>query len=141
MTPLMRQIDDRRRAQRITLAVVAAQLGTNESTLSSWSSGRNSPLFHRAVAYAGITNTRIVVPYQGRIFAEGMDIVEALPRLRRLVGVTYRDMAARVTFHPKTLKKLRTRPGPRYLSTVETYAAGLGLSLALLPAAELAVAS
>lgn len=138
--PLMKQLDDHRRTQRITLATAAGLLGTREPTLSKWSSGYNSPLFHRAVAYAAVVNARIVLPYQGRILAEGLDIVEALPELRQFAGVTHRVMAARVGFHYKTLYWLDARPGPRYLSTIETYAAGLGLSLGMLPV-ELAVAS
>lgn len=140
MKPLMRQIDDHRRAQRITLVVAAGQLGTYFPTLSDWSSGRNSPLFHRAVAYADVVGARIVLPYQGRVLAEGLDIIEALPDLRRFVGISYRDMAKRIGFHHNTLADFEARPRPRYLSTVEAYAAGLSLSLGLLPV-ELAVAS
>lgn len=138
--PLMKQVDDRRRAQHITLATAAVQLGTYMPTLSNWSSGRNSPLFHSAVAYADLVSTRIVLPYRGRILAEGLDIVEALPELRRFVGATHRVMGERVGLHRKTIQNFEAWSGPRYLVSVETYAAGLCLSLAVLPV-ELAVAS
>ncbi|WP_345003495.1 hypothetical protein [Streptosporangium album] len=136
----MKRLDEHRRSQGITLVVVAGQLGTYKSTLSKWSSGSDSPLFHRAVAYASAVNARIVLPHQGRVLAEGLDIVDALPDLRRFVGAPYRRMAARVGLHYKTLETFEARTGPRYLSTVEMYAAGLGLSLGMLPAVELAVA-
>ncbi|MEV4247004.1 hypothetical protein AB0J63_26770 [Streptosporangium canum] len=137
----MGQIDNRRNALGLPKSAVTSQLGHTAHTLRSWADGKSSPRFSFVVAYAGLLAARIVLTRDGREVAEGVDIIAALPELRRTSGVTHQQMARRLYVSHKGVSRFETRGGTRYLSSVERYASALDLRVELAEIAAAEVAS
>lgn len=131
--PLMVQLADHRRDLRITTLAMAERLGVHCGNLNRWERGSNSPKFGTVVAYAEQVGRKVVLWDGSRAHAEGLAVPRALPVLRKAAGLTQRDMAPILHVQQPAVAMFETR-GCFLLASIEAYAAGLGLRLALMPA-------